>query len=134
MADVPRCRACGAENAADLPYCGACGKKFVAREADVPVTGDNGAFYCFKHTKEVTRLRCSHCEKPICTRCAVIGPAGVKCKTCSRNKIPITARGIVHDVTGGAKGAVSRFGARPVWYLMIWGFIIRLIAGFFGRW
>ncbi len=59
-------------------------------------------------------------EIAICTKCAIIGPAGIKCKSCGRNRVPLSARGVIHDVTGGAKGAVGNFTARPVWYLMIW--------------
>lgn len=129
-----RCQYCGAENIGGQAYCGACGKKFVARATDVAVPGDDGAFYCHKHKREVTRLRCGKCDLPICTKCAIIGVAGVRCRNCARNKVRIRARGVVHDMTSGVSGAVGRMGARPVWYLYIWSIIIRVIAGFFGRW
>jgi len=134
MDAVPRCRTCGAENAAEHAYCGACGRKFVPREAPVPVEGQAGVFYCHRHKREPTGLRCGKCDVPICTKCAIIGPAGVRCRMCGRNKVRLRPRGVLHDVGAGVGGAVNRMGARPIWYLWIWGLIVRLIAMLFGRW
>lgn len=39
--------------------------------------------YCYKHPKEETGLSCGRCERPICTRCVVIGPAGPRCRECA---------------------------------------------------
>ena len=38
---------------------------------------------CYKHPKEETRLSCGRCERPICTRCSIVGPAGVRCRECA---------------------------------------------------
>ena len=38
---------------------------------------------CYKHPKEETRLSCGKCERPICTRCSIVGPAGVRCRECA---------------------------------------------------
>ncbi len=41
---------------------------------------------CYKHPREETRLSCGRCERPICTRCSVLGPAGVRCRECGSFK------------------------------------------------
>jgi hypothetical protein len=41
---------------------------------------------CYKHPKEETGLSCGRCERPICTRCVVQGPAGVRCRDCASLK------------------------------------------------
>lgn len=38
--------------------------------------------YCANHPNRETLLRCNHCEKPICTSCAVHTPTGYRCKEC----------------------------------------------------
>jgi hypothetical protein len=39
--------------------------------------------YCYKHPKVETGLSCGKCERPICTDCMIVGPAGVRCKECA---------------------------------------------------
>ncbi len=41
---------------------------------------------CYKHPKEETGLSCGKCERPICTRCVVQGPAGIRCRDCASLK------------------------------------------------
>jgi hypothetical protein len=40
--------------------------------------------YCANHPKEETLVTCGRCEKPICPRCMVAGPVGMRCRECSR--------------------------------------------------
>jgi hypothetical protein len=40
--------------------------------------------YCANHPNTETSLRCSRCEKPICSKCAVLTPTGYKCRECVR--------------------------------------------------
>lgn len=51
---------------------------------------------CYIHPKRETRLRCSRCEQPICTSCAIQTPTGYRCKNCirSQQKIFETAKKI----------------------------------------
>lgn len=37
---------------------------------------------CARHRDNITRLRCSHCEKPICPECMVQTEVGFKCPDC----------------------------------------------------
>lgn len=39
--------------------------------------------YCYRHKNQPTVLRCGHCELPICTRCAIPTPVGVRCPECA---------------------------------------------------
>ena len=38
---------------------------------------------CTYHPSEMTRLRCSRCGKPICSRCGVRTPVGMRCPECA---------------------------------------------------
>ncbi|MDD5369370.1 MAG: hypothetical protein PHQ40_09805 [Anaerolineaceae bacterium] len=42
--------------------------------------------YCYNHPNVETSLRCNRCERPICTRCAVLTPTGYRCKECVRGQ------------------------------------------------
>ena len=42
--------------------------------------------YCVFHPSVETNLRCNRCERPICTRCAVLTPTGYRCKECVRGQ------------------------------------------------
>ena len=124
------CRQCSAANPDEKKYCGDCGSALDGSPAPAAVEGEDGAWYCERHKKEITRVRCGRCEIPICTRCAVYGPAGVRCRNCSRNRVPIRPMGVVHAATrsiGDPQGA-----GRVVWYMAIWAFFLSMFSGFFG--
>ncbi len=42
--------------------------------------------YCANHPDVETTLRCNKCEKPICSKCAVLTPTGYRCKECIRGQ------------------------------------------------
>ena len=123
-----RCSRCGAENLEARKFCGDCGAAFVAREEPVPVPGDPGAFFCGKHKKEPTRVTCGRCEKPVCPRCAVYGPVGVRCRECAKNRVPVRPMGVLH----GAGRQIGRNPCQTVWYLAVWAFIVTTISNLFG--
>ena len=37
---------------------------------------------CYRHPGEPTLVRCSNCGRPICTRCMVDSPVGIRCPEC----------------------------------------------------
>lgn len=41
---------------------------------------------CANHPGVATNLRCNRCEKPICSRCAVLTPTGYRCRECVKNQ------------------------------------------------
>ena len=51
--------------------------------------------YCARHPDTETNLSCGRCEEPVCPRCMVHGPVGVRCESCAQVK-----RVPTFDVTG----------------------------------
>jgi hypothetical protein len=43
--------------------------------------------YCANHPDRETSLRCNRCNKPICTKCAVLTPTGYRCKECVKGQL-----------------------------------------------
>ena len=123
------CSKCSSDNPADKKFCGDCGAPLEAM-VSIRVPGDDGAYYCQRHKKEITRVRCGRCEKPVCVRCTVHGPAGPRCRECSRHRIPVRPMGILHEA---GRGLSSPGATRTVWYLAIWYFIISIFTGFGGN-
>ena len=64
---------------------------------------------CARHSDVTTRLRCASCDTPICPRCAVDAPIGMRCPDCAR---PDRAGGLRRrpDQIGRAVG-VAALGA-----------------------
>jgi hypothetical protein len=122
-----RCSKCGVENAAETKFCPSCGSKFIPRAEPVSVEGETGAYYCFKHKKEITRVTCGRCEKPICPRCLIIGPAGVRCQDCARNRVAKRWKGVAHDAASG----LGRIDGRKIWYAYLLAMIARMFGGWF---
>ncbi len=65
--------------------------------------GADGPLYCVNHPGRETSLRCSVCGAPICTRCAVHTPVGIKCRACIRAQQAVfyTARWYDYPLAGG---------------------------------
>ncbi len=123
-----RCSKCGSEAAEVKKFCAECGAPFVAREEAVPVPGEAGAYYCHRHKKEPTRVTCGRCEAPVCTRCAVHGPVGVRCRECAKNRVPLRPMGVLHS----AGKTMDSPAGRTVWYLAIWYFVVNTFTNLFG--
>lgn len=51
--------------------------------AGLEVAGEPGVYWCARHRKTQTRLRCGRCETPICPKCTVYGPTGARCRNCA---------------------------------------------------
>ena len=43
----------------------------------------NEAIYCERHPLTETNIRCGKCDTPICPRCIVHAPVGIRCPTCA---------------------------------------------------
>lgn len=54
--------------------------------SELEVPGEDGLYYCWRHRKVTTRLRCGRCEKPICPKCTRMGPTGARCVECASNR------------------------------------------------
>ena len=45
--------------------------------------------HCYKHPDTETALRCGSCDRPICVKCVVQHPVGIRCTECGRpTRIP----------------------------------------------
>lgn len=118
------CTGCGTRHRMGQKFCGACGAGLEEKTAtDAVAAGEDGAFYCARHPKAVTRLRCGRCEVPICTRCTVFSPAGTRCRACSRNKTPLRAGAVLHEAGRLVSNGQQTVGRR-VWYMALWYFIL----------
>ncbi len=59
--------------------------RFVTSEGvaiDATAVSDDGHLFCYRHPDRETYIRCGRCDQPICTRCAMQGPVGFRCKKC----------------------------------------------------
>ena len=126
------CSSCKTEAPEGKKFCGECGAALTLPETAEPVTapGEDGAWFCIRHTKVVTRLRCGRCEAPICPKCTVYTPAGTRCRGCSKNKIAVRPAGLLHGALGVVEGASG--GGRRVWYLALWYLILSFLRNPFG--
>jgi hypothetical protein len=91
-----------------------------------------GEVKCSYHPNVMTGLRCSRCGKPICPRCGVRTPVGLRCPDCAGVRGLPTYR---TDSSVLAKAALCGLGVAVVvgviWgYLPTWGFYLSLALGF----
>ncbi|MGI9253570.1 MAG: B-box zinc finger protein, partial [Thermomicrobiales bacterium] len=86
---------------------------------------------CSYHPDVETLLRCSRCGKPICAKCGVRTPVGVRCPDCAGVAAQVLPLGI-----GGILRALGMglFAAIPIGVLIglapAWGFYLGLALGF----
>ena len=52
-----------------------------------PVTSTT-TLHCANHPTIETLLRCSKCDKPICARCGIYTPVGIRCRECAQLRRP----------------------------------------------
>ena len=78
--------------------------------------------YCANHPQTETTLRCNHCEKPICTKCAVLTPTGYRCKECVRGQQRIfeTSQWMDYPLAFIISGVLAFLGSLilPRWILL----------------
>ncbi len=55
---------------------------------DTPPVGETQVLYCASHPTVETLLRCSKCGKPICPRCGIRTPVGMRCRECAQMRRP----------------------------------------------
>jgi len=87
---------------------------------------------CTYHPSVMTRLRCSRCGKPICPRCGVRTPVGLRCPECAGVRGLPTYR---TDSSTLAKsiglGVIVAVAVGVIWgYIPEWNFYLSLLLGF----
>jgi hypothetical protein len=93
---------------------------------------DDGRMFCYRHPDRETWVRCGRCDRPICTRCAMQGPVGMRCRDCGKPvRDPLTAM-TPRQALGGAAVAVGG-GAIVAFIALEIGFFGILIGYFGGR-
>ncbi len=99
------------------------------------VPGEEGVYYCWRHRKVTTRLRCGRCEKPICPKCTRMGPTGARCVECASNRTQhIYKVGIGHLVLTFLASSIFSVIAVPIiqragLYLLFFAPIIGSVLG-----
>lgn len=102
----------------------------IAGTVTAPVKSANEpeVLYCANHPGTETLLRCNRCNKPICTKCAVLTDVGYRCKECIRGVQSSYFNAIPTDnLIGFGVALVVAAIASP-----IAGFIFAFVPLFFG--
>jgi hypothetical protein len=89
-----------------------------------------GPVPCADHPDVETRLRCSRCGKPICPRCAVRTPVGMRCPDCGGTRSSVAASPTQTLVAAGAGLAVAAAAGIGWGFFPEWGFYWALLLGF----
>ena len=83
--------------------------------SDVTTSTSTDTLFCANHPSVATSLRCNRCNKPICTKCAVLTPVGYRCRECVRGQQQVfetavwydyAVAGVLAAVLGGLAGAL----------------------------
>jgi hypothetical protein len=117
MSEIQVCPRCGRENEADATNCVRCGIDLSEGWETGPSEPEAPSAYCFKHPKVATNLSCGRCERPICTKCAVIGANGVRCRECAKHNVAMRPGAVVHEVKRGLF-SILRLGPWGIWILI----------------
>jgi hypothetical protein len=88
--------------------------------------------YCANHPGTETTLRCNRCEKPICSKCAVLTPTGYRCKECVRGqqKLFDTAQWYDYPLVFIIVAALSFVGSLLVTKIGFFTILLAPAAGF----
>ncbi len=86
---------------------------------------------CAYHPDRETTLRCNKCEKPICTKCAVLTPVGYRCKECVRGQQSVfeTARPADFVIAAVVSAVGTGIAMVLLNFLGFWGFFVAPIVG-----
>ena len=87
---------------------------------------------CARHPNVETVIRCGRCETPVCPKCSVMGPAGIRCRDCAslrssplyqvpadRFALGVLAGGLAGTIVGYLLAAASGFG-----FFLLWGGVL----------
>jgi hypothetical protein len=92
---------------------------------------DDGALHCYRHPDRETWVRCGRCDRPICTKCAMQGPVGFRCRDCGKPVIdPLTSMKPRQVVLGGLVSvAAATLGGVIAMQLGFWAIFVGFFAG-----
>lgn len=115
------CPKCGLENPKDALFCMRCGKEL----ASPAEPGEAETRYCYRHPKVATQLSCGRCDRPVCTKCVVLGPAGPRCRDCAKLTVEARPAAVLYGIKSGIRGL---FRSGP-WTVYIWILLIGMVVG-----
>ncbi|MFI5266482.1 MAG: hypothetical protein ACHQ7M_03805 [Chloroflexota bacterium] len=81
--------------------------------------------HCARHPSVETVLRCGRCETPICPRCSISTPVGMRCRDCAQIRRPP-----MYDVSGRY---LRQALAAALGLVVAGGFVFNLVLGIAGR-
>jgi len=89
------------------------------------------ALHCAYHPDRETTLRCNKCEKPICTKCAVLTPVGYRCKECVRGQQSVfeTARPADFVIAAIVSAVGTGMAVALLNFLGFWGLFVAPVVG-----
>lgn len=121
------CRRCGKENPSDAHFCSKCGLDLTRQVAEETAPAE--AMFCYRHPKVETVLRCGRCERPICTKCAILGPAGPRCPECAKTNVAFRP-GVIGLEAKRFAGSIFRMNPWTLWILVgLVGLIFTMFRG-----
>ncbi|MFM9873258.1 MAG: zinc-ribbon domain-containing protein [Fimbriimonadaceae bacterium] len=120
------CPRCAKKNEEDARFCAKCGLNLIEAKQNLEPKPIEETLYCYRHPKETTNLSCGRCDKPVCTNCVVIGPAGPRCPDCAKSQKVFrpAAMGLTAKRTAQSLGKQGPWS----WYYVI--LIVVMLGGF----
>lgn len=87
---------------------------------------------CSYHPQVMTRLRCSRCGKPICPKCGVRTPVGLRCAECAGVRgLPTYRTETSALAKSAALGLAVAVAVGVLWaFIPAWNFYLALLLGF----
>jgi hypothetical protein len=96
----------------------------------VDIFPSSGPVPCADHPDVETRLRCSRCGRPICPRCGVRTPVGMRCPDCAGTRSSVAANP-AGTITAAVAGLAVATVVGLAWgFLPDWQFYWALLLGF----
>ncbi len=97
-------------------------------------TATEEVIYCARHPKEETAITCASCGTPICPRCMVTTPVGMKCPDCGRSKNSMLyrirpERLVLASITALIAGVVAAIIGRLGFFVIFLSFPYGYFAG-----
>jgi len=95
------------------------------------MTDNPPTLYCTNHPQTETSLRCNRCEKPICTKCAVLTPTGYRCKECVQGQQKQFDTAIWYDyvISIVIAAVLSYIGSRIIPVMSYFTILLAPVAG-----
>lgn len=92
---------------------------------------------CYRHPDRATGIRCTRCERPICTECMIAAPVGFQCPECVAGAAAQTRQATT--IAGGAligrpMVTYTLIGINLAVFLVQFSVGINAVAGDYGMW